>query len=708
MTEFAGRTTDAGDLNNDGIDDLVVTRMLADDGADNAGGAVILYGRTDGFDAEIDLPPAPSLEVAQLYSTLANEAVGQYLAGLDDFNGDGIADLLLSAQQTGPSRDTGAAYVIFGAPDDILQTDSATATVTITGVNDLPVAPAVDLGTVDEEAALVVFDPLAGASDPDGDALSWGTGALTDGDGNPVPFTVGADDTVAIDPAEFDHLDAGESVDLTFTYRVFDSLDTFTETSATLTVTGLDETLPGGGTAGDDTLAGTSGDDVIDGGAGNDLVEYADGANGVSFALDGTDVVVSTATEGTDTLRGVERLLLGDGVEVALSLADGRLTVTRTDAGDAHAWSALETVYDASGRIEETTTDDGGDVTTFTWYPGGGWASRLYTDGANDDSYTTFLMERREDGSVARQFWVYDDLEEVERLYLEGGGQVQTRTDVGDQESFDVFTITRDASNTVTQRHWLYDNGDEVTIDYLPDGGEDRLYTDGQERFPWAERTFEIDAGGDTFRIWQREDTGDESDWRDNGDGTFTRRWWDLAEDDASYAERTIVSNAADERLRDEVVADDGDVREDVFNADGTLTRTFTDGAGNDGYETLAVFYADDLATVTRREWLYDGGDGLAIDYRADGSTERVLTDGAGDNPYQTYAYETRPDGSFLWREWVWDDGDVRRLDYGEDGSQTETETDTTDVQDWFQRTRVYDADGNLVSETFVDDLAVV
>jgi hypothetical protein len=59
------------------------------------------------------------------------------------------------------------------------------AQVAFTPVNDAPAAPAVDLGTVDEDTARVITsaDLLAGASDAEGDALSVSTLRLTGGDG---------------------------------------------------------------------------------------------------------------------------------------------------------------------------------------------------------------------------------------------------------------------------------------------------------------------------------------------------------------------------------------------------------------------------------------------------------------------------------------------------------------------------------------------
>ncbi|KAA0678610.1 reprolysin-like metallopeptidase [Roseomonas genomospecies 6] len=80
-----------------------------------------------------------------------------------------------------------------------------------------------------------------------------------------------------------------------------------------LTGSAFADTLEGG--AGDDTLAGGAGDDLLDGGTGNDTALYGFPSSNafVTGAPPGSGAELSvTGAEGTDRLRGVERLVFTD------------------------------------------------------------------------------------------------------------------------------------------------------------------------------------------------------------------------------------------------------------------------------------------------------------------------------------------------------------------------------------------------------------
>lgn len=73
---------------------------------------------------------------------------------------------------------------------------------------------------------------------------------------------------------------------------------------------GADESLTG--SANDDVFWGLEGNDSIDGGAGADVAVYADRYADVSIKLSGKSVIVSTKTEGVDTLTNIEALRFAD------------------------------------------------------------------------------------------------------------------------------------------------------------------------------------------------------------------------------------------------------------------------------------------------------------------------------------------------------------------------------------------------------------
>ena len=75
--------------------------------------------------------------------------------------------------------------------------------------------------------------------------------------------------------------------------------------------TGNAETIYGAG--GDDYLIGDRGDDLLDGGEGEDTAVFANNFSALKITWQGTDIVVASS-EGTDTLRNIERIETYDGV----------------------------------------------------------------------------------------------------------------------------------------------------------------------------------------------------------------------------------------------------------------------------------------------------------------------------------------------------------------------------------------------------------
>ncbi|MCA1529442.1 calcium-binding protein [Bradyrhizobium yuanmingense] len=117
-----------------------------------------------------------------------------------------------------------------------------TITIEIPGTgNQVPVVIAADLGTIDENAALLAVNLLQGASDADGDTLTVVAGSLaaTASDGRTVQVSI-ENGVAAIDPAQFKDLGEGQAITLSFGYDVTDGIAT-THGTATLEVQGLND-----------------------------------------------------------------------------------------------------------------------------------------------------------------------------------------------------------------------------------------------------------------------------------------------------------------------------------------------------------------------------------------------------------------------------------------------------------------------------------
>ncbi len=137
--------------------------------------------------------------------------------------------------------DTQDVVITYTISDGQGGTDTATATVTVTGSNDGPVATA-DVATTDESTA-VTIDVLANDTDIDGNVLSVTGATLPDGiDGTVV---VNADGTVTFTPGDsFATMVDGETQDVEITYTIADETGATSTATVTVTVNGQDVTPP--------------------------------------------------------------------------------------------------------------------------------------------------------------------------------------------------------------------------------------------------------------------------------------------------------------------------------------------------------------------------------------------------------------------------------------------------------------------------------
>ncbi len=93
-----------GDLDGDGIDDLLVGIRAASDAGVDAGAVAILYGPVARGDSIRETPD-------RLTGEFSNAEAGTGVAYAGDLGGDGRDDLLVAAA---PWRDNGAVYVVTG------------------------------------------------------------------------------------------------------------------------------------------------------------------------------------------------------------------------------------------------------------------------------------------------------------------------------------------------------------------------------------------------------------------------------------------------------------------------------------------------------------------------------------------------------------------------------------------------------------------
>ncbi|MBU7587265.1 MAG: tandem-95 repeat protein, partial [Nostoc sp. TH1S01] len=102
----------AGDINGDGIDDLIIGAFHADpNGQYNAGESYVVFGSRNGFGASFNLSSLNGNNGFIINGIDAYDSSGSSVSGAGDINGDGTDDLII---RRASARYSGVSYVVFG------------------------------------------------------------------------------------------------------------------------------------------------------------------------------------------------------------------------------------------------------------------------------------------------------------------------------------------------------------------------------------------------------------------------------------------------------------------------------------------------------------------------------------------------------------------------------------------------------------------
>ena len=157
----------AGDVNGDGLDDLIVGSPFADsDGRYNTGESYLVFGKSD--HANVDLASLGDGGV-RIQGKDIQDRSGSSVSGSGDINGDGLADLIIGAPgaEIGGQQFAGETYIVFGprpTPRALLFTDredflNATEATVVTA----PYAP-VNQPPEPFQSGDILFDAIAPSS----------------------------------------------------------------------------------------------------------------------------------------------------------------------------------------------------------------------------------------------------------------------------------------------------------------------------------------------------------------------------------------------------------------------------------------------------------------------------------------------------------------------------------------------------------------
>ncbi|MDB5472530.1 MAG: Ca2+-binding protein toxin-related [Caulobacter sp.] len=324
----------AGDVDGDGIDDLIIGAKYADPHGGQSGASYVVFGRNtaaDGaFGADLIVSALDGQNGFRINGVAAGDASGFSVASAGDINGDGLDDLIIGATSAGAN---GAGYVVFGqssrvnfvgaSGNDTSSGGRRDDTLSGLGGNDVLYG----LGGDDLLDGGDLSDLLYGGDGAD-DLVGGGGGDILNGDD-------GNDELSGNDGA--DKLNGGAGADRLFGGSGNDRM---------------------GGEADIDTLDGGTGNDYLDGGFGADIM--SGGTDNDVYIVDNAgDQTIEIAGEGYDIVRtAVDGWVLGANLE-GLEL-QGSADIDGTGNGDANNLQGNAGANTLSG-LAGVDTINGGD-----------------------------------------------------------------------------------------------------------------------------------------------------------------------------------------------------------------------------------------------------------------------------------------------------------------------------------------------------------
>ncbi|MEM6992192.1 MAG: Ig-like domain-containing protein [Myxococcota bacterium] len=111
---FAFAVSGAGDVNGDGLDDIIVGAYAADQTATNAGRAYVVYGKDSAGSVSVGALDEGGFSID---GEAEGDGAGFSVSGAGDVNGDGVDDIMVGANDAAPNgAESGRVYIVFGVP----------------------------------------------------------------------------------------------------------------------------------------------------------------------------------------------------------------------------------------------------------------------------------------------------------------------------------------------------------------------------------------------------------------------------------------------------------------------------------------------------------------------------------------------------------------------------------------------------------------
>jgi len=121
--DFAGESVSAaGDVNGDGLDDILIGAYRADPNGEASGTSYVVFGAVR-FPASIELSALDGTSGFAINGATESDFSGNSVSTAGDVNGDGLDDILIGAYEAAPNGErSGSSYVVFGSDQSFAST----------------------------------------------------------------------------------------------------------------------------------------------------------------------------------------------------------------------------------------------------------------------------------------------------------------------------------------------------------------------------------------------------------------------------------------------------------------------------------------------------------------------------------------------------------------------------------------------------------